>query len=103
MNPINETINQTINNSGIINSIANITQPIIAKTSLILGGIFGVYLILTIIRIIFEYRRVKLLKEIKYDLKQLNNHFKIKTYKNRPMLSHRIKNFIKKGKNGFQK
>jgi hypothetical protein len=102
MNPIiNETINQTINNSGIIETIASITQPIVAKTSLILGGIFGLYLILTAIRIIFEYRRIKLLKEIKYDLKQLNGHFKINTYKNRPRLSHKIKDFIKKGKNGF--
>lgn len=51
------------------------TSPIFKKISLLVGGIFGLYLILIITRIYYERKKVRLLKDIRYDLDNLNMHY----------------------------
>ncbi len=56
-------------------------QPIFVKASLVVGGIFGVYLILLFARVHYERKKVKLLQDIRFDLDQLNMYHGIKTHK----------------------
>ena len=56
-------------------------QPIFVKASLVVGGIFGIYLILLIARVHYERKKVKLLQDIRFDLDQLNMYHGIKTHK----------------------
>jgi hypothetical protein len=54
-----------------IEPIAEIVGPIVSGLSVILGGVFGIYLILLIIRAYYENRKVKILREIRNDLREL--------------------------------
>jgi hypothetical protein len=56
-------------------SVLEPITPIFQKVSVIVGGLFGVYLLLLVARIYYERKKVKLLKDIRYDLDQLNSHF----------------------------
>jgi hypothetical protein len=49
-------------------------QPIITTLRWVLGGVFGIYLILIIVRIYYERKKVAILKDIRYDLEQQNIH-----------------------------
>ena len=49
-----------------------LVQPILMKLSVLVGGIFGLYLILIFVRIHYERKKVKLLQDIKYNLDQSN-------------------------------
>ena len=63
--------------------IVNAIQPLLGKLSIIVGGIFGLYIILIFIRIYYERKKVRILKDIVYDLDQLNIHFKVNHSKHR--------------------
>jgi hypothetical protein len=52
--------------------IVEVTAPIISKLNVLVGGIFGLYLILIVARIYYERRKVKILEDIRYDLDNLN-------------------------------
>jgi hypothetical protein len=52
--------------------IAEVTIPIISRLNVLVGGIFGLYLILIVARIYYERRKVKILEDIRYDLDNLN-------------------------------
>lgn len=49
-------------------------QPLILHLSLLVGGIFGLYLIMTISKIYFDRKNNRLLQDIRFDLDQLNKH-----------------------------
>jgi len=47
-------------------------QPIFRTVSYVFGGIFGLYFLLLIARIHYERKKVKILKDIRYDLDRMN-------------------------------
>lgn len=49
-------------------------QPLMVKLSLFAGGLIALYIIFILIRLYYEYKVVRLLKDIRYDLDQLNMH-----------------------------
>ncbi len=75
-------------------------QPLILKISLLVGGIFGLYLLLIIIRVHYERKKVKLLEDIRYDLDQLNIHKGIKHSIHKKGTFKKTIQFIK---NGFKR
>ncbi len=48
--------------------------PLFVKLGVIAGGIFGIYLILLMVRVYYEWKKVKILKDIRFDLDQVNLH-----------------------------
>ena len=52
-------------------------KPIVGFISAVVGGIFGLYLIFIIARLYYERKKVRLLKNINYDLDYLNQHFNL--------------------------
>lgn len=63
--------------------LVNIIQPLLAKVNLLVGGIFGLYFFLILIRIYYERKKVHILKDIRYDLDYLNEHYKLPHSRNR--------------------
>ncbi len=59
----------------ITNQLESTVQPLIKLAEYILGGLFGLYILLTLIRIHYERKKVNLLKDIKYDLDNISKHF----------------------------
>lgn len=57
--------------------LMEVIQPAMGTISKIVGGLFGLYLIFIIARLYYERRKVKLLKNINYDLDFLNQHFNL--------------------------
>ena len=57
---------------GDLQPLVELVQPLVVKASILVGGIFGVYLILIIVRVYYERKKVKLLYDIRYDLDQMN-------------------------------
>jgi len=62
---------------GIFQPLMEIIKPAMGTVSAIVGGLFGLYLIFVIVRFYYERKKVKLLKNIRYDLDQLNQHFNL--------------------------
>ena len=60
-----------------LDSLYLLVQPFFKRLSLFVGGIFGLYLILILVRVYYERRKVKLLQAIRYDLDRLNMHYEI--------------------------
>lgn len=58
-----------------IQSMADTVRPLFLKLSVMLGGIFGLYVILIVARVHYERKKVKILKQIRYDLDHLNQHY----------------------------
>ncbi len=54
-------------------------RPLIISLSYILGGIFGLYAVLIIVRIYYEKRALRVLTDIRFDLDQLNSHYGLRT------------------------
>lgn len=50
-------------------------QPILINLSIIFGGIFGLYFIMTISRVYHDRKNYLLLKDIRFNLEQLNKHY----------------------------
>ena len=65
----------------------NIVRPIFFKMSLVFGGLFGLYAIMLVTRVYYEYHKLKVLKAIRFDLDQANKHIGIRysTQKKGPM------------------
>jgi len=57
--------------------LMEVIKPAIGTVSAIVGGLFGLYLIFIIARLYYERRKVKLLRNINYDLDYLNQHFNL--------------------------
>jgi len=73
-------------------------QPLLAKMSVVVGGIFGLYLILILVRVYYEKRKVELLKGIQFNLDQLNKKYNLKTHKERINLKRKLWNYLTKRK-----
>lgn len=61
----------------ILQPLVDVVSPLLVKLSVFVGGLFGLYLILILIRVYYERKKVKLLHDIKYDLDRLNMHYNI--------------------------
>lgn len=53
-------------------------QSLLTKLSFLAGGIFGLYVILLLVRMYYERKKVKLLEDIRNDVDKLTIHFGIK-------------------------
>ncbi len=63
--------------NGFTQPLQEAIQPLINIAKYILGGIFGLYFLLIIIRIYYERKKVNLLKDLRFDLDHLNKHFNV--------------------------
>ena len=82
----------------VISGLNSSIQPFINKISLVVGGIFGIYFILLIIRIWYERKKVKILMDVRYDLDRLNQSQGLPYSKQKKAFSK----FIQKIKNFFE-
>ncbi len=76
---INDSLAAALLSESTLNSIS----PILGKLSVLIGGIFGLYVLLFLSRIYFERRRLKVLQDIRYNLEQLNGHFGVASSQHR--------------------
>lgn len=60
------------------NFLTNALQPLLEKVSLLVGGIFGIYIILTLMQFFRERKKIRLLQDIRNDLDLLTKHFGVK-------------------------
>lgn len=86
------------------NFLTNTLQPILQKISLLVGGIFGIYVILSVMQFYRERKKVKLLQDIRNDLDLLTKHFGVKHSHEKRGIFRRLFGFLlpdeedKKGK-----
>ncbi|MEK6863083.1 MAG: hypothetical protein AABW53_00075 [Nanoarchaeota archaeon] len=69
-------------------------QSLFTKLSLLAGGLFGLYIILMVVRIHYERKKMRLLQDIRNDVDKLTIHFGIKH-------AHPVKNIFKRILNFF--
>lgn len=65
----------------IVQPLTDSIRPLVINLSYLLGGIFGLYAVLIIVRIYYEKRAIRVLKDIRFDLDQLNSHYGLRTSK----------------------
>ena len=70
--------------------LAQLLSPVIVKLSVLVGGIFGLYVILIILRIYYERKNMKLLQHIRYDLDQQNRHYGIPSSRDKIGFLHKF-------------
>ena len=71
-----ETIPPELAGTG-IDTLIELIRPFFLRLSVLVGGIFGLYVILILARVFYERKKVHLLKDIRYDLDRLNLHYGI--------------------------
>lgn len=91
-----ENITEQIDSS--LQPLVDTIQPFLKKVSVLVGGIFGLYLILILLRVHYERRSIKLLKDIRYDLDQLNMHYEISHSRESNGIFRRFWHNLKNGK-----
>lgn len=69
-------------------------QSLLTKLSFLAGGIFGLYVILLLVRMYYERKKVKLLEDIRNDVDKLTIHFGIKHAHPRQNILKRIFGFL---------
>lgn len=75
--------------------IVNTVTPLIAKLSLLVGGLFGIYLLLLIVRIYYERKNSKLLQDIRFLLDQQNKQLHLPTsHARRPWIARLLDWFV---------
>ena len=79
-----------------IQPLIDLVQPVFIKASIVVGGIFGIYLILLIVRVHYERKKVKILQDIRYDLDKLNTYHGIKSSRQRKGFFGRLVRSLKK-------
>lgn len=57
--------------------VIEVIKPAVGTLSAVVGGLFGLYFIFIVVRLYYERRKLKLLKNINYDLDYLNQHFNL--------------------------
>ena len=70
-------------------------QPFFLKLSVLVGGIFGLYVILILVRVYYERKKVKLLQNIRFDLDQLNIHYGLRYSRQKKHLLKKFVNYLK--------
>jgi len=53
-------------------------QPLFVKITLLFGGLFGLYLFILGLNLYYNRKKVQVLKDIRYDLDQMNMHYGLK-------------------------
>ena len=66
-----------------VQPLIDLVQPVFLKASILVGGIFGLYLILILVRVHYERKKVKILQDIRYDLDKLNMSRGVKSSRQR--------------------
>lgn len=75
---------------GTLQPLVEVIRPLIVKASLLVGGIFGLYIILIALRVHYERKNMKLLQHIRYDFDQLNKHHGIPSSQEQKSVFHRV-------------
>ncbi len=55
--------------------VGDVLQPVVTWLKYVVGGLFGLYIFLVLIRIHYERKKVNLLKDIRFDLDNISKHF----------------------------
>ena len=55
-----------------LDTLIEFIRPLFSKLSILVGGVFGLYFILILVRVYYERRKVKILEDIRYDLDRMN-------------------------------
>ena len=76
--------------------LIDLVQPVFLKASLVVGGIFGLYIILILVRIHYERKKVKILQDIRYNLDKANMAHGVKSSRQRKCFFGRIFAAIRK-------
>tara|TARA_Y100000310_G_C20098467_1_gene541587 strand:- start:30 stop:497 length:468 start_codon:yes stop_codon:yes gene_type:complete len=83
------------NEEDILKPVFDTIQPFLRKLSFLVGGIFGLYLILILARVHYERKKVKLLEAIRYDLDRWNMHHGVTSSRQRKGIFKRIWSFFR--------
>lgn len=83
--PSNFTTNLT---NSALGPLFDLINPFIVKLSVLVGGIFGLYVILILLRIYYERKNMKLLQHIRYNLDQQNHHYGIPSSREKRGFAH---------------
>jgi hypothetical protein len=86
--PLEPTVADPIINA--VQPITDVVRPLFLRMSLLVGGLAGLYIILIVIRIWYERKKVKLLEGIKYDLDLQNHHYGIDCSRHKSSLFKRF-------------
>lgn len=70
-------------------------QPILINLSLLVGGIFGLYLIMTLSKIYYDRKNSRLLQDIRFNLDQLNKHYGLRYSEHNRTTFEKIINSLK--------
>ena len=76
------------------NFLTDALGPILQKISILVGGIFGIYVILTLLQIQRERKKIRLLQDIRNDLDLLTKHFGVKHAHEKRSIFRRIFGFL---------
>ena len=76
------------------NFLTDALQPIIEKIIFLAGGIFGIYVILTLLQIQRERKKIRLFQDIRNDLDLLTKHFGVKHAHEKRGIFRRIFGFL---------
>ena len=69
-------------------------QSLTTKVSILAGGLFGLYVILILIRTYYERKKVRLLEDIRKDVDLLTKHFGVKHAHEKGGIFRRIFGFL---------
>ena len=83
----------------ILQPVIDVVKPFLAKLSLIVGGIFGLYVLLFLLRVYYEHMKVKLLRDIRYNTDQLNKHYELPYSTQKKSLVGRFVHHVRGGDN----
>ena len=78
-----------------LQGVAEIVRPAVAKLSVVVGGVFGLYLILIFVRVYYERKNYKILKDIRYDLDQLNMYHGLAWSQKKGSILRRVVSYVK--------
>ena len=78
-----------------VQALVDLIAPFIQQLSILVGGIFGVYIIFTLFRIYVEHKRTKILEDIRYNLDQLNIHYGVSCSRHRPGFFRRMSRWLR--------
>ncbi len=76
------------------NFLTNALQPVLQKVSLLVGGIFGIYVLLAVMEFYRERKKMKLLRDIRNDLDLLTKHFGVKHSHEKNGIFRRLFSFL---------
>lgn len=75
--------NTVLADGDVFKPLADLIQPVFTKINVVVGGLFGLYIILILIRIYYERKKLKVLQDIRFDIDQQNHHYHLPTSRSR--------------------